>query len=104
LKESQGISHQPFGGFFHRPPSTAARPMETEAATLLGVPVKSIDDMRSFPRLKGSMDTPDWQSGRLDIPLALALMETEAITGVNFSTERSTIQHYWSEYRKKISS
>jgi type II secretory pathway component PulL len=52
--------------------------------------------------LKGSLATQDWQSGRLDIALALALMETEAVTGVNFSTERSTFQHYWSEYRKNI--
>ena len=48
------------------------------------------------------MDTPDWESGRLDIALALALMETEAVGGINFSTARSTIQHYWSEYRGNI--
>jgi general secretion pathway protein L len=101
MKEGQGITINPSAVFSTGPQS----PLLTdgnEAATLLGVPVKSIDDMRTFPRLKGSVDTPDWQSGRLDIPLALALMETEAIGGVNFSTERSTIQHYWSEYRANI--
>lgn len=70
--------------------------------TLLGLPVQSINNIRAFPRLKGSLDTPEWTSGSLDIALSLALMETEAVSGVNFSTERSTIQHYWSEYRGKI--
>ena len=32
----------------------------------------------------------------------MALMETEAVKGVNFSTRRSTFQHYWSEYRSSI--
>ena len=74
----------------------------SKAASLLGIPVKSIDGIRTFPRLKGSLDGADWQSGGLDIALALALMETEAVSGVNFSTQRSTIQHYWSEYRSSI--
>lgn len=67
--------------------------------TLLGLPVKSIADIRSFPKLKGAADTPDWAAGRLDIALALAFMETEAIGGINFSTRRSTFQHYWNEHR-----
>jgi len=72
------------------------------AAILMDLPVKPIEGIRSFPRLKGATDTPDWTSGSLDIALALALMETEAVSGVNFSTRRSTLQHYWSEYRSNI--
>ncbi len=70
--------------------------------SLLGVPVKPIESIRDFPRLKGSLDGYEWQSGNLDIALALALMETEAVSGINFSTKRSTIQHYWSEHRTNI--
>ena len=101
LQESQGIAVNP-SAVFSAGPQAPLLTTGNGSSTLLGVPVKAIDDLRSFPRLKGSLDTQDWQSGRLDIALALALMETETITGVNFSTERSTIQHYWSEYRKKI--
>jgi general secretion pathway protein L len=101
LRERLGISVNPSSVFFTGPQS----PLLTDgnkAITLFGVPVKSIDGMRTFPRLKGSLDTPDWQSGRFDIALALALVESEAIGGVNFSTERSTLQHYWSEFRGNI--
>lgn len=69
---------------------------------LMGVPIKSIEQIRTFPRLSGSTDTPEWAAGQLDMALALALTETEAVSGVNFSTERSTFQHYWTEYRKNI--
>ena len=69
---------------------------------LMGVPIKSIDAIRTFPRLSGKTDTPEWASGHLDMALALALMETEAVGGVNFSTQRSTLQHYWGEFRKSI--
>jgi len=92
LQESLGIAVNP----------TTLITTGNGSSTLLGAPVKSIDGIRTFPRLKGSLSTQDWQSGSLDIALALALMETEAVTGVNFSTERTTIQHYWSEYRKNI--
>ena len=72
------------------------------AASLLGMPVRPIDGIRAFPRLKGSLDSAEWQSGNLDIALALALMETEAVSGINFSTKRTTVQHYWSEHRSNI--
>ena len=101
LQESLGIAVNP-SAVFSAGPQAPLLTTGNGSSTLLGVPVKSIDDLRTFPRLKGSLDTPDWQSGHLDIALALALMETETVTGVNFSTERSTIQHYWSEYRKNI--
>ncbi|BBO67446.1 hypothetical protein DSCA_13760 [Desulfosarcina alkanivorans] len=101
LKESMGITVTPTA-VFSTGPQAQLLADENEAATLLGVPVNPIDGMRTFPRLKGSLDTPEWQSGRMDIALALALMETEAIGGVNFSTERSTIQHFWSEFRGQI--
>jgi general secretion pathway protein L len=101
LQDNLGIVVKP-SAVFSAGPQAALLTTENGSSTLLGVQVKAIDSLRTFPRLKGSMDTPDWQSGRLDIALALALMETETISGVNFSTERSTIQHYWSEYRKNI--
>ena len=101
LKESLEIEVNPSAVFSTGPQAPLLGDAD-KAPTLSGVPVKSIDGMRTFPRLKGALDTPDWQSGRLDIALALALMETESIGGVNFSTERSTIQHYWSEFRGNI--
>ncbi len=101
LQESLGIEVNP-SAVFSAGPQAPLLTNGNGSSTVLGVPVKSIDDLRTYPRLKGSLDSPDWQSGRLDIALALALMETETVTGVNFSTERSTIQHYWSEYRKHI--
>jgi len=101
LHESRGIAVNP-SVVFSAGPQAPLLAAGNGSSTLLGVPVKSIDDLRSFPRLQGALDTNDWQSGRLDIALALALMETETVTGVNFSTQRSTIQHYWGEYRKNI--
>ncbi len=101
LQESLGIGVNP-STVFSAGPQSQLLSTGNGSSTLLGVPVKSIADIRTFPRLQGSLDTPDWESGRLDIALALALMETEAVAGVNFSTERSTIQHYWSEYRGNI--
>uniref|UniRef100_UPI0035635519 type II secretion system protein GspL n=1 Tax=Desulfosarcina sp. TaxID=2027861 RepID=UPI0035635519 len=101
LQESLGIAVTP-STVFSAGPQSPLLSTGNGSSTLLGVPVKSIDDLRTFPRLKGSLNTQDWQSGHLDIALALALMETETVSGVNFSTERSTIQHYWSEYRKHI--
>ena len=101
LQESLGIDVNP-SAVFSAGPQAQLLTNGNGSSTLLGAPVKAIDDLRSFPRLKGSLDTQDWQSGHLDIALALALMETETVSGVNFSTERSTIQHYWSEYRKNI--
>ena len=101
LQENLGIGFNP-SAVFSAGPQAPLLTTGNGSSTLLEVPVKSIDGLRTFPRLKGSLDTQDWQSGHLDIALALALMETETVAGVNFSTERSTIQHYWSEYRKHI--
>lgn len=101
LEAGQGIAVNPSTVFSAGPQATlltAGQP----SATLLGVPVKTTEAIRTFPRLKGSLDSPEWESGRLDIALALALMETEALEGVNFFAERSTFQHYWSEYRGNI--
>jgi general secretion pathway protein L len=66
------------------------------------MPVTSIDAIRNYPRLKGSLAAPDWAHGHLDVALSLALMEIESVDSINFSTERSTIQHFWSEYRRQI--
>ena len=75
---------------------------DTGMSRLMGVSIKSIADIRTFPRLSGKTDTAEWISGHLDMALALALMETEAVNGINFSLQRSTLQHYWGEYRKSI--
>ncbi len=101
MQENLGIGVNP-STVFSTGPQSGLLTAGNGSATLLGLPVRSIEEIRSFPRLKGSLDTPEWASGSLDIALALALMETEAVDGVNFSTERSTIQHYWSEYRGNI--
>ena len=73
-----------------------------ETSRLMGVSIKNIHAIRSFPRLTANTDTPEWESGHLDMALSLALMETETVGGINFSTERSTFQHFWGEYRKHI--
>ena len=78
LQESLGIGVNP-SAVFSAGPQAPLLTTGNGSSTLLGVPVKSIDDLRTFPRLKGSLDTPDWQSGHLDIALALALMETETV-------------------------
>lgn len=70
--------------------------------SIMGLSVGTMDAVRHHTRLTGDTGTSDWQSGRFDTALALALFETEAMGGVNFSTERSTVQHYWSEYRAQI--
>jgi general secretion pathway protein L len=101
LRESQDIDVNPAAVFSVGPRSHLLKPGK-ESPTLLGAPVRSMGGLRAFPRLKGSLETEDWDTGHLDIALALALMETEAVGGVNFSSERSTIQHYWSEYRNNI--
>ncbi|BBO80152.1 hypothetical protein DSCO28_07180 [Desulfosarcina ovata subsp. sediminis] len=69
---------------------------------MLGLPVRSLSEVRSFSRLKGEFNDPAWQTGQLDGALALALVETEGMAGINFSTERTSVQHYWSEYRGQI--
>jgi type II secretion system protein L len=101
MQENLGIGVNP-SMVFSTGPQSRFLTAGNGSSTLLGLPIKSIADIRRHPRLKGSMDTPEWESGSLDIALALALMETEAVGGVNFSTQRSTIQHYWSEYRNHI--
>ncbi|WP_319526037.1 type II secretion system protein GspL [uncultured Desulfosarcina sp.] len=99
--ESLGFSIDPSAVFATGPQSELLTGVNG-AVTLLDLPVKSIEGIRSFPKLKGVTDTPLWATGCLDIALALALMETEAVDGVNFSTQRSTFQHYWGEYRSNI--
>ncbi|MGA6927692.1 MAG: type II secretion system protein GspL [Desulfosarcina sp.] len=101
LKDNLEIAIEPSAVY-----STGSRPQllaeGNPASTLLGAPIRPLDPIRNFSRLKGSFEAPVWSSGHLDIALALALMEAEAVGGVNFSTERSTIQHYLSEYRTNI--
>jgi general secretion pathway protein L len=101
LKENQGIAINPVAVFSMGPQSHLLSSGD-DTLQLMNAPVKSIAAIRTFPRLTGPTDTPDWASGNLDIALALALMETEAVGGVNFSTKRSTVQHYWNEYRRSI--
>ena len=101
LKESQDIDVNPAAVFSVDPQSQLLN-LDAESSTLLGAPVRSMRALRAFPRLKGSLETEDWDAGRLDIALALALMEAEAVGGVNFSSERSTLQHYWSEFKSNI--
>jgi len=99
--ESLGIGISP-STVFATGPQTELLTGGNGAITLLGLPVKPIEGIRSFPKLKGATDSEEWASGNLDIALALALMETEAVEGVNFSTRRSTFQHYWSEHRSNM--
>ena len=101
LQENLEIAVKP-STVFSTGPQAPLLTAGNDGSTLLGLPIKSIDVIRTCLRLNGSLDTPDWQSGSLDVALALALMETEVGGGINFSTERSTIQHYWSEYRGNI--
>lgn len=101
LRESLGITVHP-SSVFSTGPQSRLLTAGNGSSTLMGMPVTPPDAIRSFPKLKGSLDTPEWESGRLDTALALALMETEAVGGVNFSTQRSKVQHYWSEYRENI--
>ncbi len=101
MRENLGIGVNP-STVFSTGPQAALLASGNGSLKLMGVPVKSTESLRTFPKLKGSMDSPDWESGHLDGALALALMETEAVGGINFSTERSTIQHYWSEFRSNI--
>jgi len=99
--ENLGIEINP-SQVFATGPQCSLLSGDSGSASLLGLPVKPIDGIRTFPRLKGTTDAAEWQSGDMDIALALALMETEAVSGVNFSTQRSTIQHYWGEHRNNI--
>ena len=101
LQENMGISVNPstvysMGSQYH----LLGRGDET--SRLMGVSIKNIDAIRTFPRLTAKTDTPEWEAGHMDMALSLALMETETISGINFSTERSTFQHFWGEHRKNI--
>lgn len=101
LQESLGSAFNP-AVIFATGPQSELLSAGNAAATLMGLPLQSIAELRTFPRLKKQPDTPDWESGRLDSALALALMEAESVGGVNFSSDRSTLQHYWNEYRGNI--
>jgi type II secretion system protein L len=101
MRDHLGIDVDPATVFVAGPRAGSLKTVK-EKSTLMDLPVKSIAEIRGFPKLKGAFDTPDWEAGHLDTALALALMETEAVSGVNFSTRRSTVQHYWSEYRSEI--
>jgi len=101
LQENMGISVNPstvysMGSQYH----LLGRGDET--SRLMGVSIKNINAIRTFPRLTAKTDTPEWEAGHMDMALSLALMETETISGINFSTERSTFQHFWGEHRKNI--
>lgn len=101
LQESLGIDVNP-STVFSTGPQSDLLAVGSGSPTVMGLPVQTLADMRTFPRLIKPPDTPDWKSGRLDNALALALMEAEAVGGVNFSSERSTVQYYWNEYRRSI--
>ena len=101
LQENMGIEVNPSMVFSMGPQSQMIEGNGNKPE-LMGVPVQSIAAIRTFPKLSGAMETPEWASGHLDVALALALMETEAVGGINFSTRRSTFQHYWGEYRRSI--
>ncbi|GAB6909452.1 putative GspL periplasmic domain containing protein [Desulfosarcina cetonica] len=100
-RDSLGIDFNP-KTVFSGGPEASLIPASDSPSGLLGLPVRTTADLRTFHRLKGDFDAADWQTGRLDTALALALNETEGLGGVNFSTERSSVQHYWSEYRGQI--
>jgi general secretion pathway protein L len=100
-RESLGITIAP-ASVVSIGPQAELLPAAGEGDGILGLPVRTLADIRSFSRLRGRMDSPEWSSGQLDTALALALTETESLGGINFSTERSTVQHYWSEYRSQI--
>lgn len=101
LQESLGIDVNP-STVFSTGPQSDLLAVGSGSPTVMGLPVQTLADMRTFSRLIKPPDTPDWKSGRLDNALALALMEAEAVGGVNFSSERSTVQYYWNEYRRSI--
>ncbi len=100
-RESLGVDISP-ARIVSSGPQADLLPAAGEDNRIMGLPVRSLADIRTFPRLKGVQETPEWASGKLDTALALALTEAEGMGGINFSTERSTIQHYWSEYRSQI--
>jgi len=100
-RDSLDIDFTPAALVATGPQASLLAPTE-KTPTVAGLTVGSMEKVRSFSRLKGNTDTPEWQTGQFDTALALALVEAEALGGVNFSTERSTVQHYWSEYRSKI--
>ncbi len=101
LSDSTGITFNPWMVYAMGPKSDLLTSGK-EAPRLLGIPVNAVEVIRTFPRMTGVTNTPQWISGRLDIALALALMESESIGGINFSTQRTTLQYYWGEYRKSI--
>lgn len=75
------------------------------SAEFFGLPVRSTAAIRSFPRLTGQSDEAhslEWDAGTFDTALSLALMETENIRGINFSTARASFRHYWAEYRRPM--
>ena len=101
LKESQDISIVP-ASVFSSGPQSSIFGEDIENASLSGTPIASIEVLRTFPRLQNIPESSEWKSGRFDMALALALVEAESIGGINFSTEQSTLTHYWNEYRGKI--
>lgn len=100
-RDNLGIEFTPTALVTTGPRAALLAPPEKKP-TLMGLTVETMAPVRRFSRLKGDTDTPDWQAGLFDAALALALVETEGLGGVNFSTERSTVQHYWGEYRGQI--
>jgi len=101
MHEKLGVDIQP-SKVFSSGPRAKLLAAGNGSSSLLGMPVASIEVIRNYTRLKGALKTPEWETGNLDIALSLALMESEAIGGINFSTQRSTIQHFWGEHRGSI--
>ncbi len=105
LKESHGIALEPariYAPSAHRSFLVDGLADGGDTVHLLQKSVESMDSIRAHPRLKIPSDQDVWQSGQLDIALALALMESESIDGINFSTKQSAIQRYWNEFRGRI--
>jgi general secretion pathway protein L len=99
--ESSDISLDP-ATVFSAGPQSGLLGGERQGATFLERPISAIEAIRSFPGLLNLPDSPEWTTGQYDIALSLAMMEAEGVKGINFSSEKSTLSNFWSEYRGKI--
>ena len=83
-------------------PSIGENGFASEVADYLKIPARSTDLIHTMPDRLQSQPPGSWKADSMDNALALALMETLGIKGLNFRRGPFALKKGWSEHRKNF--